>query len=361
MARRGRGLGGLGIVLPVIGALTAGKAVAIGGAGVLAYALSRGKQGFAPATPLPAGNPCSSKRMKERLATLAASGVQGAATGASVAPTGAGVGVGAGAGLLTAALSDPNLAKCGAGRIKAAIQDTCRHADKAVREMRKKGVYVPRDYDRWSCEQRIAYAAAALTPSGLILGYGVSAGQATIDEAQRAADKAAKAVSHAASEAKKLGKKIGIGGLEDMPLSMHDIRMTTGMVVDRASATYGAGLGSVPRVTFGGPLDWAYGAAAAASQGGSAPTVQTVSAEPVKEKQSGGVAAAITSALATYLGSEQKIREDRAAASRARAEAQASAASAAAGSGVGALVVPALVVAAGVGGYFLLRGRRRRR
>lgn len=154
------GLGALGavpLVLPIIGTLTAGKVLGLAAGGGALYVLSRNKQTFdAPRAP----GECDPAVIQAALAQTATNTAGGAAQGSAAGPYGAGAGAGIGAALSVAA--NPNLAKCGIAAFNKAKANLCVKADVIVTKLRAKGAAIPKAYYGYSCDQKIAFAAAVL-------------------------------------------------------------------------------------------------------------------------------------------------------------------------------------------------------
>lgn len=205
--RRSGAFGALGVaplVLPIIGAVTAGKlAIAAIGGGALYLATRKQQTGPVPVPQVP--DECSHENIQAALAATAAQTAGGAATGAAAGGVGAGIGAGVGAGLSVAA--NPSLAKCGLAAFNKAKQTLCTKADMVVSQIRARGGAVPAEYNRWSCDQKIAFVAA-LGPAGVAaLLAGALVGRLATDtvnevkravgNVQNAASSNAKGVEHA--------------------------------------------------------------------------------------------------------------------------------------------------------------------
>jgi hypothetical protein len=204
-----RPLGGLG-------AADRKQLVLYGVAGIVglgAFLFATGAFAAEPAVspmPLPMEDPCGA----EALQRVLANGAAGA--GAGVAAGGAGAAVGAGAGI---ALS-PQVLQCGLPAINKAKAALCKKADQVVKQLRAKGGAVPKEYDRWSCDQKIAFVAA-LGPEGVAMVLaGALAGKwatATANEIKKLTGDAANAFTSntkgATNAVKSVGKKIGLGAI----------------------------------------------------------------------------------------------------------------------------------------------------
>lgn len=161
-------------------------------AAVVALVLGQPKGLSLPSAPL---DPCAGYNFEQAALDASAAGaVQGAAAG----PKGAGAGAALG-------LAGTVMQGCGKDRfvreLAAARNRVCAKADKILRQLNAK----PKGWDKWSCDQRCAYVAAAgplLMQAVLAGNVAASAAKATANEIKRLdknaselADDAGKAVS----------------------------------------------------------------------------------------------------------------------------------------------------------------------
>lgn len=221
--RRSGSLGSLGavpLVLPIIGALTGGKLLAIAGVGAGAYILTRrGQQLPQGDQPIQKQNPCHGALLEQQ---LAASAAQTAAGGASAGAGGAAAGAG------ISLISNPKLVGCGLSAINRAKANLCRKADRVVAQIRGRGGVVPKGYDSLSCDQKVAFVAALGATAGLglavVLGGSLVGGLASASgqELTRLADRAkgsvrgfenavSSTIENIGDTASNLAKKIGLG------------------------------------------------------------------------------------------------------------------------------------------------------
>ena len=170
--------------------------------------------------PTPGESPCGSAALQRAIAGAAAGG----ATGAAAGPYGAG----AGAGIAIA----PGLLQCGPDKFNKAKKFLCANADKVVAKLKAKGAKIPKQWKKFSCDEKIAWVAA-LGPTGITMVLaGALLGKFSTDavnETKRFAEFAAKTAGkygNAAKDAakdfggsvsdagKSVAKSIGIGNIE---------------------------------------------------------------------------------------------------------------------------------------------------
>lgn len=216
------------------------SAALIGGGALLL--LLRGKGQDAPVPP-PSGappkvDPCGPEALQSVIASAAAGAGTGAAGGPQSAGASAGVGV----------LLNPATIQCAPNLITKAFKDLCGKADRAAADLKRKGFEMPKQYNSWSCEQRLAFIAALTTGAGLPVVAVLVAGNLAIQTTEgakrglRRAEAAVGAVSKrmrlpvpkfaddllksggSAVEdvkrgAKKYAKKVGLGGTGEIAMA----------------------------------------------------------------------------------------------------------------------------------------------
>lgn len=133
----------------------------VGGAALIAFMRKGGETVVQQAQNI-AQQACPPGQVEEAVINNAAAG---GTTGAPAGPYGAAVGAAAGAGLAFAS-------QCGQQAIKDALGRACKKADAVVAKIRSTGlVKIPSGYYGWSCEQRLAFIAAAVGP-GWVMAIG---------------------------------------------------------------------------------------------------------------------------------------------------------------------------------------------
>lgn len=175
--------------------------------GLAAVALFGGAKVAANAAPvLPPLDPCAGYNFEAAVLDATAAGA--ITTGATTAsPYGAGAGAALGAAQVV-------LSGCGkekfAKELKKASAAVCAKANRILGTLNAK----PKDWDKWSCDQRLAYVVAA----GPLLGQAVLAGnvaasafKATQNEVKRLDKNASKAAEKVGDAAKDLADSVGDG------------------------------------------------------------------------------------------------------------------------------------------------------
>lgn len=257
MARRKRNYGkGLGAAPLLFLGIPAGKALIVGGAAAGAYLFSkRGKVNVAPQAPQAPVNPCDSAAIQKALVA----GVQGAAAGGQAGVYGAGVG-----GTIGLALNPVTLT-CGPQAINRAKAQLCKQADKFVSQLRANNVAIPKNWNTLSCDQKLAFVAAATTPLGLALGTVLLGAGVTLKLSKEAIADVNKVTTHVAEQIGNAAKDVedagqhainqvthlfGLGGLKKMKTYEVSTRRAAGwagptlasrMAATRARAIAGLG------------------------------------------------------------------------------------------------------------------------
>lgn len=153
--------------------------LAVVGAGVVAagaavWALFGGKQ-----TSGSSGQPIMPGCGEREVTGVVVGSAANAAAGAAAGP------YGAAAGAATGVLLNPDTLRCGTQMINKVKKQICARADKTAAEIRKKGGYIPKEFSKLSCDQKIAFIAAlgpymlpVLLGTALASGVGKAGAQA---------------------------------------------------------------------------------------------------------------------------------------------------------------------------------------